>query len=376
MPCDTDLMQRCLDLASQGRGAVHPNPMVGAVLSRKGEILAEGWHRGPGKAHAEADCLRETPDGGARGLTLHVNLEPCSHHGRTPPCCELLVRKGVSRVVCGMVDPNPRVAGSGICHLREHGIEVEVGVLEAECRELNRTFVTRQLQGRPRVELKWAQSLDGMLTDAPGRPLALTGKASRRFVHGLRAQLPAILAGSGTALADDPLLTVRDADGTQPLRIVLDGGARLAPDSRLARSCDTAPLWIAVAENAEPARCRALEAAGARVLRLPQGSGGLSLEALLVEVDRAGLDGLLVEGGAQVLRSFLEAGLADRLHVGIAPLWLGKGLPALERRELHKDFGVLRQEQIENDQWITLESRASREALRARGEEDDVHGNR
>ena len=347
-------MHRCLELAAQGRGRVHPNPLVGAVLLDGEQVIAEGWHHGLGLAHAEADCLKDIPDGGAAGMTLVVNLEPCSHHGRTPPCCELLVRKGVRRVVCGMVDPDPRVSGRGIAWLREHGVEVQVGVLEQNCRAFNANFVTAKTKLRPRVVLKWAQSLDGRIALNRGRPTPVTGPESQREVHRLRTRLPALLIGLGTAVADDPMLTVREAEGPNPLRVILDAHARLPLDSRLVRSARELGLLVLCGTEAPEDSVSRLEQQGVRVIRLALQDGLLPLPRVLETLHGMGLNGVLVEGGATVLRMFLEQGLLDEAWCLIAPRIFGRGLEAFHGLDLPRGFEIIDQRRHGADCWLRL----------------------
>jgi diaminohydroxyphosphoribosylaminopyrimidine deaminase/5-amino-6-(5-phosphoribosylamino)uracil reductase len=347
-------MHRCLELAARGLGHVHPNPLVGALLLDGEQVVAEGWHHGLGQPHAEADCLKDIPDWGARGMTLVVNLEPCCHQGRTPPCTELLLRKGVRRVVCGMVDPDPRVAGKGIAWLRDHGIEVQVGVLEDRCRSLNANFITSIRRNRPRVVLKWAQSLDGRIALTRGRPTQVTGEESRRETHRLRTRLPAILIGLGTAVADDPLLTVREVEGPSPVRVVLDAWARLPLSSRLVRSARQQALVVLCGSEADHEAVAALEQLGARVVRLPLEDGLLPLPRVLEFLHGEGLNGVLVEGGATVLRMFLEQGLLDEAWCLLAPRVFGRGLEAFHGLDLPRSFEITDQRRHGADCWLRL----------------------
>lgn len=348
-------MHRCLELAARGRGQVHPNPLVGALLLDGERVVAEGWHHGVGQPHAEADCLKDIPDQGAAGMTLVVNLEPCCHQGRTPPCTELLLRKGVRRVVCGMVDPDPRVAGKGIAWLRDRGIEVQVGVLEDRCRAFNANFITAVLKGRPRIVLKWAQSLDGRIALTRGRPTQVTGEESRRETHRLRTRLPAILIGLGTAVADDPLLTVRDVEGPSPVRVVLDACARLPLSSRLVRTAREFPLVVLCGQDADTEAVSALRQTGARVVHLPLEEGLLPLPRVLEFLHGEGLNGVLVEGGATVLRMFLEQNLLDEAWCLLAPRLFGRGLEAFHGLDLPRSFRIIDQRRHGADCWLRLQ---------------------
>lgn len=310
-------MRRCLDLAATARGRTSPNPMVGALIVRDGEILAEGVHRAPGQAHAEVDALGKL-GGRAPGATMIVNLEPCCHHGRTPPCTDAILRSGIRRVVVGMVDPFPRVSGQGLAILRAAGLEVEEGVLREECRDLNQGFVSAMERGRPAVWLKAGISLDGRIADHQGHSRWITSAEARREAHRLRDAADAVLIGAGTLRADDPSLSTRELPhGRDALPVVLDSTLSIDPGARLLRGTRR-PLLVA----AEDAPARALPA---DILRLPRGEGGLDLHALMPALLERGVHHLLVEGGGQVHRSFLRAGLVDRLHLFVAPLVLAGG---------------------------------------------------
>jgi diaminohydroxyphosphoribosylaminopyrimidine deaminase/5-amino-6-(5-phosphoribosylamino)uracil reductase len=322
---DRNFMQRALRLAARGRGWVSPNPMVGAVIVRDGEVVGEGYHQRAGGPHAEVNALRAAGDA-ATGATMYVTLEPCNHVGRTPPCSHAVSEAGIRRVVIGMLDPNPVVNGGGTRFLQSSGIEVEDGVLERRCRILNQPFIKHITTGMPLVALKAAATLDGRIAAASLRPEAVTGEASHKLVHRLRCDLDAILVGIGTALADDPMLTARAGRKKcrQPLRVVLDSKLRLPPDSKLARTAREAPAIAACGErSASPEAEKALADAGVEVLRLPEGESGLDLTALLRELGRREVNSLLVEGGGRVHGSFLRADLADEFYFFYAPRILG-----------------------------------------------------
>ncbi len=310
-------LARCSELAERGRRTASPNPVVGAVIVRDGAVAGEGWHERPGGDHAEVAALRAAGD--ARGATVYVNLEPCSHHGRTPPCADALVAAGVGRVVTAMVDPTPKVNGAGIARLRAAGVAVDVagGEIERAARRQNAWWLTLALRGRPHVTYKAAISADGR-TAAPAGPRWISSPQSRAAVHELRAQVGAVAAGIGTALADDPLLTARDVDPPaerQPLRVVFDREARLPPGSRLAAGAGPdAPVLVFAAPGATPV-------AAAHVETLPAGS----LAEALAELGRRRISALLLEGGATLATAFLDAGLIDRLMVYRAPIELGPG---------------------------------------------------
>lgn len=309
-------LRRALRLAARGRYTTSPNPRVGAVLVRDGEVVGEGWHRRAGGAHAEAEALAAAGDA-ARGATLYLNLEPCSHQGRTPPCADALVAAGVARVVACHRDPDPRVAGRGFARLRAAGVEVEVGALAAEAAALNLPFLTTRALARPAVTLKWAMSLDGRIATAGGESQWISGPASRRFALALREEHDAILVGSGTALADDPRLDRRlGLAGAPNLRVVLDRRLRVSPAARLF----TVPGEVLIYTEAESAeRTRALAAAGAHVVRLPS----VEPAAVLADLRGRGVQSVLIEGGAEVHAAFVASGLWDRVEVAAAPLLVG-----------------------------------------------------
>lgn len=327
----TFFMKQALKLAVKGRGRTSPNPMVGAVVVRGDEVVGRGWHEFVGGPHAEVNALR---DAGRRaaGSTLYVTLEPCHHHGRTPPCTEAILAGSVGRVVVGMADPNPRVRGGGAEFLRSRGIPVELGVCERECRLINQPFIKHATLGLPLVTLKAAATLDGRIATRTGDSRWITNERSRRFVHHLRCSSDAILVGIATALADDPQLTARlsrHPPCRQPVRIVLDTHLRLPLESRLAGSAAESPVWVVCGPNAPASREAALAESGVEVLRVPEDRGRIDLRSLLEECGRRQIASLLVEGGGSIHGSFIEAGLADEFHFFFAPKILGdaEGVP-------------------------------------------------
>jgi diaminohydroxyphosphoribosylaminopyrimidine deaminase / 5-amino-6-(5-phosphoribosylamino)uracil reductase len=316
---DHDFMCRALFHARRAEGATTPNPMVGAVVvDRDGVVVGQGRHRKAGEPHAEVVALEEAGERG-RGATLYVTLEPCCHFGRTPPCTRRVIDAGIARVVAAMGDPNPRVSGKGFAELREHGVAVDVGPLEAEAARLNRAFITVQRSGRPMVIAKAAASLDGRIAQAQGFRTALTSAAANRRSQELRAAVDGIAVGSGTILADDPLLTARDRQRSRPLaRVVFDRRLRTPPSARLFSTLDAGPVIILTRADSAVDRRKALEAAGASVV-VGVGSFGDDLRVLL----RWDISCLLLEGGAKIHAAAWSAGLIDRVHVIVAPAWLG-----------------------------------------------------
>jgi diaminohydroxyphosphoribosylaminopyrimidine deaminase/5-amino-6-(5-phosphoribosylamino)uracil reductase len=325
---DLRWMRRCLALAKRAGRHASPNPLVGCVIvSKRGEKLAEGYHRQVGGPHAEANALSALAKKGkrARGATVYVNLEPCAHTGvrRTTPCAPKLIEAGVARLIYGTRDPYPG-HGGGIELLQKAGIRVDGPQLEDECRRINAPFITYATQGRAHVTLKVAMSLDGRIATRTGESQWITGTESRAFAHRLRDLCDAILVGAGTAKADDPLLTTRGIPGGRdPVRVVLDGRLSMSPSARMLRSGSRAPTWVATCKDAPGAKLRALEDAGAVALRLPGKDGHVNMRALLTELGRRGVLSLLVEGGAETHAAFMEVGLVDRLFVVMAPMAIG-----------------------------------------------------
>lgn len=324
-------MAHALRLAARGLGHVWPNPAVGCVIEREGRILGRGWTQPGGRPHAETVALAQA-GAAARGATAHVTLEPCAHHGQTPPCADALVAAGVARVVVALSDPDPRVNGQGIARLRAAGIEVVEGVCAAEAERLQEGFLRRVREGRPMVTLKLATSLDGRIATATGESRWITGAEARRQVHALRARHDAVMVGGGTARADDPALTVRGLGvAHQPVRVVLSRRLALPEDGVLARTAGEVPLWLLHGPDA-PAEARGRwEAHGARLIEVPLGPGGeLDVTAALAALGVAGLTRVFCEGGSALGASLMGAGLVDRLIVFSAGMALGaEGLPAV-----------------------------------------------
>ncbi len=330
---DHAFMQRALRLAALGVNTTSPNPRVGCVIVQGDEVVGEGWHRRAGEPHAEVHALAEA-GARARGATAYVTLEPCSHHGRTPPCADALVRAGVSRVVAAMVDPFPEVAGRGLQKLRAAGITVESGLLADEAARLNKGFISRVSRGRPWVTLKAGASVDGRTALANGLSQWITSPEARLDVQRLRARSCAVLTGSGTVLADDPRLTVREfGTSRQPTRVVLDSALTTSPQAAIYRA--DAPTLLATACT-NPSRHASYLAQGVEVLALPGADGRVDLDALLRALAARGVGELLVEAGATLNGALLSAGLVDEVILYMAPMLLGAdarglfALPALQ----------------------------------------------
>jgi diaminohydroxyphosphoribosylaminopyrimidine deaminase/5-amino-6-(5-phosphoribosylamino)uracil reductase len=320
---DVECMQRALKLAARGKGRVEPNPMVGAVVVKNGKIIGEGFHRQFGGPHAEVHAI-ENAGKRVNGSTVYVTLEPCSHFGKTPPCADLLVNSGVSRVVASMTDPDENVSGRGLKNLKKAGIQVEAGLLEEEARKLNRPYLTLRNEGRPFVIAKWAMTLDGQIATFTGDSKWVTGEKARHHVHQLRNQVDAILVGIGTAEADNPLLTCRLPNGRNPKRVVLDSHARLPLNSKLVLTTDEVETLV-VTTDAPASRCNALESAGCEVLKVRARDGKPSLRDLMKRLGKRQITNLLVEGGQQVLGSFFRENLVDKVMVYQAPKIIGEG---------------------------------------------------
>jgi len=330
---DQRFMQLALTLGRRGLGRTWPNPAVGAVVVKDGVIVGRGWTQPGGRPHAEPEALRRAGEA-ARGATLYVTLEPCSHFGRSPPCADAVIAAGISRVVAAIEDPNPLVAGQGHAKLRAAGITVDVGLCAAEAAHDHAGHFRRVRDKRPHVILKLAVSSDDKIAAGGHKPIAITGEAARTRVHLLRAQCDAILVGIGTVLADDPLLTCRlpGMAARSPVRIVLDRALRSPGDSKLVHSARQTPLWVVASELADAPAATKLGAAGAQVIRIvPTDAPGLDLPPVLHALSERGITRLLVEGGSRVASSFVAAGLADEIWLLRGPNAIGAdGIAALD----------------------------------------------
>jgi diaminohydroxyphosphoribosylaminopyrimidine deaminase / 5-amino-6-(5-phosphoribosylamino)uracil reductase len=314
-------MARALDLAERGRGETNPNPLVGCVIVKDDRVVGEGWHRRAGSPHAEVRALERAGEK-ARGATLYVNLEPCSHQGRTPPCAPRLAAAGLRRVVAAARDPNPAVNGRGLAGLRRMGVAVTVGVMESDALLLNESFMVAARLSRPFVLLKAALTLDGRIATRTGVSKWITSPVQRREARRLRRNHDAVAVGIGSVLADDPLLLPHPAVHRPFHRIVFDSSLRLPPDGRLARSARRSPVW-AICLRADARRRRRLEARGVTVVVAPGRAGRVSLPWALAEMRRRGLWSVMVEGGSELLGSFLDARVLDQVALFRAPLLMG-----------------------------------------------------
>ncbi len=314
---DEKFMDQALKLAARAKGRTNPNPMVGALVVKDGLVIGRGYHHRAGSPHAEIEALRDAGPAAA-GATLYVNLEPCSHHGRTPPCAEAIIEAGIGRVVCAITDPNPLVAGQGITRLQAAGIEVAVGPLAAAAGKLNEAFCAFHANGRPFIVLKFAASLDGKLATASGDSKWITNEQARAYARGLRAEYQAVLVGINTVLSDDPQLGPRRAGRPDPLRVIVDSRLQIPPAAQVLRDNN---VLIATADAAPALKRRRLEEQGIQVLSYPGKT--VPVERLAADLGERGIISLLVEGGGEILGSFVDAGLADKVYAFYAPLLVG-----------------------------------------------------
>lgn len=317
-------MTRALDLAEKGRGYTGSNPLVGSVLVKDGRVIAEGYHQCFGGPHAEINALRSAGNE-AEGSTLYVTLEPCSHHGKTPPCCEAVAKAGVKRVVCAVSDPNPLVNGKGLAYLQGKGIEISCGVLATEAQEQNEIFFHFIKNRTPFVILKTAMSLDGKIATKTGESRWITSSEARAYVHGIRSSVGAIMVGVGTVLKDDPLLTTRtsEGEGRNPVRIVMDSNGRTPLDARLFKSIDEAPLLIVATPGISAERIEAYKKIGAEVLVIQASDRMEQVRLTLQVLSERGISSILLEGGGTLAESFIRAQAVQKVMTFIAPIIIG-----------------------------------------------------
>lgn len=336
-------MRRAIEIARKGAGHVSPNPMVGALVVSHDEIIAEGYHRFFGGAHAEVEALKCMAEDRLVDATLYITLEPCCYHGKTPACTDLILKKGFKNVVIGMIDPNPKVNGRGVKILQDAGVNVSVGLLEKKCRELNFGYIKRLECGLPGVLCKIAISLDGRIGTSTMDSRWITGKTSRTYAHKLRAEFDAILIGVGTVLADDPLLTVRHVEGNHPLRVILDGKLRTPLNAKILQDQEDTPTIIFVSNDVKDEIIAEYLKLDVKVVKIPYNSEGkLSIVEALKHLSGLGVTNIMVEGGAAIFTSFLKEKLVDRLIVVIAPKLIGSdGIPAI------KELGITKMADVE-----------------------------
>lgn len=327
-------MRRAIELAKKGSGHVNPNPLVGAVIVRDGEIIGEGYHECYGQLHAERNAIANAKKRGnsLEGSTIYVTLEPCCHYGKTPPCTEAIIEEKIARVVVGSDDPNPLVSGKGFQMLREKGIEVIPHFLKEECDAMNHVFFHYIRTGTPYVAMKYAMTMDGKIACYTGDSKWVTGEESRAHVQTLRNHYKGIMAGIGTVLADDPMLNCRIEGGRDPIRIIADSHLRIPIDSQLVRTAGQQPLIVACLPDADEEKAAQLQEKGVEVLRIPgvttaditeEQKEVISLPVLMKELGARKIDGILLEGGGQLNESALQAGIVDRIYCYIAPKIFG-----------------------------------------------------
>ena len=358
---DHRYMARALQLAERGLYTTDPNPRVGCVLVKGNAVVGEGWHERAGEGHAEVHALAQAGEQ-ARGATAYVTLEPCSHHGRTAPCCDALIDAGVSRVVMAMQDPNPQVAGQGLARLQQAGLEVETGLMEAHAEAINPGFLMRMREGRPYVRCKLAMSLDGRTAMASGESQWITAEAARHDVHRLRARSSAIVTGIGTVRHDDPSMTVRLPDddgqyGEPPLRVVLDSQCQMSEQAKILNS-ESGPTRV-MTLDAETPQAEALRHAGAEVVMVATDNGKIDLAAMLKQLADDDRNEVMLEAGAGLSGAMLQSGLIDEFVIYMAPILMGDGargllsLPGLEKMADRIDLEILDTRSVGRDWRIT-----------------------
>lgn len=320
---DRQYMQMALDMAVLGRGYTNPNPMVGAVIVKDGQVIAKGYHHCCGQGHAEVEAFKAAGDADVTGATMYVTLEPCSHYGKTPPCADKIVEKKIGRVVVAALDPNPLVAGKGIQKIRNAGIEVTTGVLAEESIRLNEIFMKYIVNKEPFVLYKSAMSLDGKIAAPNGESQWISCEASRKEVHELRHQYMAIMVGSETVLADDPMLNCRLIDGKDPIRIVVDSALRMPLEARLVKTARDIRTIAACTPAAPADRIKELQDVGVEVLVISEKNGHVDLKELVHTLGQMQIDSILLEGGATLAYAAFEAGIVDKVQIYVAPKMIG-----------------------------------------------------
>lgn len=336
---DEQYIKRCFELALKGAGVVSPNPMVGCVIVKNGKVAAEGYHKKFGEAHAERNAVNSALRKGInlKGAELYVNLEPCAHFGKTPPCCDLIIEHKFSKVVIAMKDPYHEVMGRSVKKLKRAGIEVITGVLEPEAIELNKFFVKYVTSGMPYVTLKAAQTIDGKIADEKYRSKWISSTESRKIVHRLRSVYDAVLVGANTVRYDNPKLNVRDVNGRDPYRIILDKELALGMNYDVFRYKDSRTILISAME-ADIKKIRSLQKKGVMVLPCRTRDGKFDLKDVMKKLAAINIASILVEGGAYVYNEFLKAGLTDELLIFIAPDIMGRGITAFENKQAFREY--------------------------------------
>ncbi|HEX9916723.1 MAG TPA: bifunctional diaminohydroxyphosphoribosylaminopyrimidine deaminase/5-amino-6-(5-phosphoribosylamino)uracil reductase RibD [candidate division Zixibacteria bacterium] len=340
---DEKYMEMVLRLAKKGVGRTSPNPLVGAVIVKNGKIVGTGYHQKIGSPHAETNALKSAGKKG-KGATLYVNLEPCSHFGRTPPCVDSIIRNGIREVICATIDPNPKVNGAGVKQLRQAGIKIKLGVLEDEARKLNEIYFKRITSGFPFVALKIVQTLDGKIATLDGDSKWISQKDSRRFVHSLRKQMDAVLVGVNTVIKDDPKLTTREVKGKNPLRIVLDSEGRIPLNSNLLKKNKDNKTVIVVTTNKAGGKLKNK----AQVWKVKSNyQNKIDLKVFLKLAAQKGISSILVEGGREIFSSFLKEKLADKIYCFISPKIIGEGISSFGSLNIKKIKDALKLKDVE-----------------------------
>ena len=339
---DAEYMKQALKLARRGLGRTSPNPMVGAVIVKNDRVIGQGYHHHYGGKHAETNAIQNANESIA-GATLYVTLEPCCHHGKTPPCTDAIIQHNIGRVVIGTLDPNPQVNGKSVTQLKQQGIETEVGVLTDTCRDLNEAHFKHMTTGLPLVTLKFAQTLDGRIATSTGDSQWISSVPFRQLAHRLRAASDAVMVGVDTVLADNPRLTVRLIKGRNPSRIVLDSRLRTPLDAGVVQNREAAPTIIATTSQADEKKVAHLRKAGIEIVATRQDKAGkVDLKQLLGILGKRGISSVLVEGGTGVITSFLRQNLADKAVIAIAPKIMGQGLAAVGELDIREVNQVLK----------------------------------
>ena len=350
---DLSSLKRCFELADKGRGFVSPNPFVGTVIVKDGDIIGEGWHKNFGGAHAEVNAIASSNEE-IKGATLYCNLEPCCHTNKqTTPCVPLIVSKEISRVVISNLDPNQSVNGKGVKQLREAGIRVDAGILESEGKEVNKFYFKYVIEKIPYITIKIAQSIDGKISADKDIQTWLTGEDSVKYVHQQRNRYDAVLVGANTIKVDDPQLTVREVNGRDPIRIIIDGDLSVSPDSKIIKMTDNEKTWIFTAENSHQEKIEQFEKLGIKIFQLPADKKKLDLGDILKELGKESITSLLVEGGRQIFSQFISQELFDEIIILQSPKILGKGISAFETNGIYK-LKIKETERLGEDLKIVL----------------------
>lgn len=333
---DNYYMREAVRLAKKGIGKTSSNPMVGAVIIANGKIIGRGYHQRYGDYHAEVNAIKDASDN-IKGSTLYITLEPCCHHGKTPPCVETLIKKKIKRVVIGTLDPNPRVNGKGVEILKSNGIEVDVGVLEDKCQQLNECYFKFVKSGIPYVTVKYAQTLDGRIATKAGDSRWISSETSRKYAHYLRSINDCVIVGVGTVTADNPELTVRHVKGKNPLRVIVDSKLRIPLKSHVLRGNNSQDTVVATTSKAPPEKANAIKDLGAGILKIKKDKRDrVDLKSLLKELGKRDIISVMVEGGPDIITSLLKAELVDKMIIITAPKILGNGLDAIRTLNISK----------------------------------------